>query len=218
MPLNIGGKVTNVVIDYDFIVNTEVGLIRFIRENFQDSRVFELNILNKSDREILSLLYSRKNYNPLSIISTEDNLKDIDGLYKSFFTNYKTEIIKKAVVDKNIKKFVSTAVKLGPETGTKVSIGVKDNIEREDIIKHFGNVSFIDVNNTKSLLLIDAFYARDYTFFTNNSLGNMKNKKIYISPMLFNILYFNENPFTDRNEIMVMGHDYSSEEENNGEN
>ena len=62
------GKKLSALIDYDFIVNTEFGLIRFIREFYQDEDVFDLNVLNKSDREILSLLYSRTHYNPLSII------------------------------------------------------------------------------------------------------------------------------------------------------
>ena len=86
---NLNGRVLNAVIDFDFIVNTELGLVRFIRDNFQDDRVFDLDVLNKSDREILSLLCSRDNPNPLSIISTQENMRDIDPLYNSFFINYK---------------------------------------------------------------------------------------------------------------------------------
>ena len=74
---NLNGKILAPLIDFDFIVNTELGLIRFIREQYQDDRAFKLDILNKSDREILSLLYSRLNYNPLSIISTDNNSKNI---------------------------------------------------------------------------------------------------------------------------------------------
>ena len=87
---NLNGRVLSALIDFDLVVNTELGLIRFIRENFQDDRAFNLETLNKSDREILSLLYSRKNENPLSIISTEDNLGDIDKLY-NFFSHRRCE-------------------------------------------------------------------------------------------------------------------------------
>ena len=77
---NLNGRVLNAVIDFDFIVNTELGLVRFIRDNFQDDRVFDLDVLNKSDREILSLLCSRKNPNALSIISRRENMWGIDPL------------------------------------------------------------------------------------------------------------------------------------------
>jgi len=78
---NLNGRTVNSVIDFDLIVNTDIGLIRFIRENYKDPRAFRLDILEKSDREILSLLSSRENINPLSVISTEENMHDIDGLY-----------------------------------------------------------------------------------------------------------------------------------------
>ena len=90
---NLNGRVLTAIIDFDLVVNTELGLIRFIRENFQDERAFNLKTLNRSDREILSLLFSRKNDNPLSIISTDENLVDIGNIYKSFIDNYKQEII-----------------------------------------------------------------------------------------------------------------------------
>ena len=71
------GKTLHTLLDFDFIVNTELGLIRLIREEYRDSRAFNMDIVDKSDREILSLLSSRKNSNPLSIISTDENFDDI---------------------------------------------------------------------------------------------------------------------------------------------
>ena len=63
---NLNGHVVNSVIDFNMIVNTDIGLIKFIQDSYQDNRVFKLEDINRSDREILSLLYSRKNSNPLS--------------------------------------------------------------------------------------------------------------------------------------------------------
>ena len=62
---NLNGRVVTSVIDFDLIVNTDIGLIKFIQGNFQDDKVFDLEKLNRSDRTILSLLYSRNNTNPL---------------------------------------------------------------------------------------------------------------------------------------------------------
>ena len=57
--INLSGRILSTLIDFNFLVDTDIGLIRFIREKFQDNRVFKLDELNKSDRSILSLLYSR---------------------------------------------------------------------------------------------------------------------------------------------------------------
>ena len=39
---NLNGRVVTSVIDFDLIVNTDIGLIKFIQGNFQDDKVFDL--------------------------------------------------------------------------------------------------------------------------------------------------------------------------------
>ena len=140
---DLNGRVLSALIDFDLIVNTELGLIRFIRENFQDERAFNLEILNKSDREILSLLFSRKNKNPLSIISTEENLGDIDKLYKSFFDSYEKEIIDHSNSDSTIYKFVELVASSGTNFGVISFFAVRNDIEKEALNSHFGNLNFV---------------------------------------------------------------------------
>lgn len=212
---NLNGRVLNPVIDFDFIVNTDIGLIRFIRENFQDKRAFKLDILNKSDREILSLLYYRKHYNPLSIISTEDNMKDIDSLYKSFFDNYKENILKRSLSEKSIIKFVSIMFSSGSNLGINCSIVVKDQIERDQITSHFGRSLFIDISDKTSLLIKDAYYVRDFKFFEEAKIDkDVIHKKIYISPRQY-VIDFIENSNTslaNSNVFILMGKDYKKGE------
>ena len=50
---NLNGRVVTSVIDFDLIVNTDIGLIKFIQDSYQDNRVFKLEDINRSDREIL---------------------------------------------------------------------------------------------------------------------------------------------------------------------
>lgn len=208
---NLNGRVLNPVIDFDFIVNTDLGLIRFIRENFQDDRAFNLSILNKSDREILSLLYSRKYQNPLSVISSDDNIDDIDPLYKSFFDNYKEDIIKRSTSEKSIIGFVSLMCSSGMNLGINCSICVRDEIESNQIISHFGRSMIIDISDKASLLTKDVYYVRDFKFFEEADINkNITHKKIYISPRQYVVDFIEESDteLARSNVFILMGKDY----------
>lgn len=216
---NLNGRVLNVLIDFDLIVNTELGLIRYIRENYQDERAFRLDVLNKSDREILSLLYSRNHPNPLSIISTEDNMKDIDALYQSFFDQYRQEIVNRSISDKNIYQFVSLVGTAGRGFGTNPYIAVRDDFEKKEIGNHFKNGRFLFVNKSDKteMKTKDVYYVRDYRFFTDNGISDhIIRKKIYMLPKKFSLDYFenNDTPLTSRNVLMTIGKDYREDDEN----
>ncbi len=214
--INLNGKVLSALIDFELIVDMDIGLIKFIRNNFQDDRAFKLDILNKSDRYILSLLYSRTNWNPLSIISTEENLSDIDELYKSFFDTYKKEILKESITYRSINEFISMIFEAGINFGVNPILYVKDELEENEIIRFFGINKFLDTINKKSLSSKDIYYVKDYLFFTNNGLDkSLVQKNIYISPRKYNIEYIHndKNRFTEYNEFILFGKDYSKQEE-----
>lgn len=215
---NLNGRVLSVLIDFDLVVNTELGLIRFIRDNFQDDRAFNLETLNKSDREILSLLYSRKNENPLSIISTEDNLGDIDKLYKSFFDSYEKEIIEHSNSDATIFKFIQLVVGSGANFGTMTYFAVRNDMQKDSLIAHFGPLKTVSKDDPSSVMGKDIYYIKDYRLFTDLNLQDkISRKKIYLSPRQYNIDYFENvvNSLTSRNVYAKFGKDYSKGDENN---
>ena len=66
--INLSGRILSTLIDFNFLVDTDIGLIRFIRENFQDNRAFKLDELYNSffenyKKDILyrSLTYTKIN-------------------------------------------------------------------------------------------------------------------------------------------------------------
>ena len=212
---NLNGKTLNAVIDFDFIVNSELGLIRFIKTKFQDQRAFKLDILNKSDRDILSLLYSRNNYNPLSIISTEENMNDIDGLYYSFFENYKREIIDLSTAESSIVEFVRLTIAARTNYGINLTIAVNDELEENEIKSHFnGFNSCIYKSDSATIKVRNPLYVKDYKFFLDNGINEISDKNIYTSPRKYNIDYFvnNDTILTRNNSFMLMGKDYSKGE------
>lgn len=209
---NLNGRVITALIDFDLVVNTELGLIRLVREKFQDERAFKLEVLNRSDKEILSLLFSRKNPNPLSIISTEENLSDIDKLYDSFFQSYKKDIIQRSNSDSHIFKFAKYVVSSSANLGVNAFFAVSDDQERQSLIDHFGSMTKTIMKEDKnSLLGRDVYYIRDYRFFTDHNLQDkISRKKIYMSPRQFNLDYFEDvtNSLTSRNVFILFGKNY----------
>ena len=217
--INLSGRVLAALIDFNLLVDTDIGLIRFIRNNFQDDRVFKLDILNKSDRYILSLLYSRENWNPLSIISTENNIKDIDKLYKSFFDTYKQDILKLSLTQKSLNKFVELIFINSSSFGINPCIYAKDELEANEIRRFFGIDSIINTNDKSILKNKDVYYVKDYRFFTINHIENsIVQKKIYMSPRKYNSIYIqnHSNRLINYNDIISIGKDYSQEEKKDG--
>lgn len=213
---NLNGKILTPLIDFDFIVDTDMGLIRFIRQRFQDPRAFKLDIVNKSDREILSLLYSREHINPLSIISTENNMSDIDCLYDSFMKEYKREIIAMSISQKPINNFVGGMLANGINIGVNGYICIKDDLEESEIRTHFNCNNFVRSDDKQSISVKDPFYVKDYSFFIKNGATNIFKKKIYTSPRQYNINYFEqvENEITKNNVPVLMGKDFRIKGEN----
>lgn len=211
--MSLNGRNLNALIDFDFLVNTEFGLIKFIQSNFMDDRVFKLDMLSRSDREILSLLYSRTNYNPLSIISTEDNMKDIDKLYESFMDTYKKDIISCSVSEKKIYEFVSVAVMTGSSSGTRVSIAVKDDYEINAIKRRLGKANISDLRDSIDIKNYDPLYVKDQYFLINNNCKDITHKNIYFSMRRYVKDYLNLMDTKPKlgvyNNYLFMGKDYS---------
>ncbi len=207
--MNIPGQIITVIVDYNFIVNTDLGLIRFIRNQFQDPRAFNLDTVNKKDAELLTLLYSRKDKNPLSIISTEENMKDIDKLYESFFKEYKKEICGLSTTQKSVMKFIRMGLTIKTNSGIKMTLGVNDEFEYNDIEKHFKTVSIV-YNNTEPLRNYGAYYIKDFSYIEQYNLSSVQNKKFYIPPLEYNFLYLSDHKsFAKNNAIVMTGTDYA---------
>lgn len=189
MNVNLNGRTMSALIDFNFIIDTDIGLIRFIRKNFNDERAFIPEIINKSDREILSLLYCRKNWNPLSIITTEENKDNIDKLYDSFFRDYKKEIIHLSVSKNSILEFTTTMLIAGSSSGFSTKIFINDKIEKEFVSRHINRPLFLSIEDKKTIMTMDPFYVKDYRFFLNNNI-EVSGKNIYLLGYDYNIDYY----------------------------
>lgn len=221
--LNLNRQSIFPVIDFNFALNTDLGLIRYIRSNYQDERAFRLDVLNRSDRELLSLLSSRINANPLSIVSTDNNMKNIDSLYESFVNNVYDEMISLSSYDISTRDFIQLIMKCGMNViGSTPIITVSNELEQSAISK-FCNCKASDIvyTDTQTLLSKDVFYVKDYMFFTKYNLcDKLIGKTIYIQPLQYSLNYFESELgkfLTLNNKIILFGTDHRKTKEKSNE-
>ena len=119
---------SNILIDFECCVDTDVGLIRLIKDKYQDGRVFNIDKLNDDIRNIILSLINRDNINPLSIISNKDiSEEDLYDYYVEFMTEEYGEILKRSVTTE-----LTTLISLlYSETSVNVTILCESEIEEE---------------------------------------------------------------------------------------
>lgn len=89
---------SEILVDFGCYVDTEVGLIRLIRDKYRDEKVFDIDKLDTSINQIILSLIDRQNINPLSVIANEDtNQEDLLDYYIQFYTEEYDEILKRSV-------------------------------------------------------------------------------------------------------------------------
>lgn len=101
----------NILVTFDMLIDTDIGLIDIIKNKYNDPTVFNNNILNLNDKYLKGLLRESNSSNPIDIILLEDNHKQAEVFYKELMEIEYKEIIKRSpittIVDV-IKRFIFT--------------------------------------------------------------------------------------------------------------
>ena len=197
------GKTIHAIIDFDFIINTDIGVIRFIRDKYSANKELNQEILNKRDRYLLSLLYTRENINPLSIIVKDGSPLNIDNLYKGLLNQWNESILKYSLVDESTLTFVRTLAELNAGSGVAYKVSVKSDIEERIISKLVEKVNVKRIS-AQDILEADTLYFRDYSFLERYNVDpiKVKHKTLYTTSRLYNINYFNEHEELLKNNVV----------------
>ena len=197
------GKTIHAIIDFDFIINTDIGVIRFIRDKYSTNKELNQEILNKRDRYLLSLLYTRENINPLSIIVKDGSPLNIDNLYKGLLNQWNESILKYSLVDESTLTFIRTLAELNAGSGVAYKVSVKSDIEERIISKLVEKVNVKRIS-AQDILEADTLYFRDYSFLERYNVDpiKVKHKTLYTTSRLYNINYFNEHEELLKNNVV----------------
>jgi len=197
------GKTIHAIIDFDFIINTDIGVIRFIRDKYSTNKELNQEILNKRDRYLLSLLYTRENINPLSIIVKDGSPLNIDNLYKGLLNQWNESILKYSLVDESTLTFIRTLAELNAGSGVAYKVSVKSDIEERIISKLVEKINVKRIS-AQDILEADTLYFRDYSFLERYNVDpiKVKHKTLYTTSRLYNINYFNEHEELLKNNVV----------------
>lgn len=214
------GKSLKVLIDFDFIVDTDIGLLKFIRDKYsKEDKLFKFDKdkINKSDREFLSLLYFRKNWNPLSIISDNTNSVELDNMYDTLFKEYEEDILRRSISNKRIYAFIYTAINT-KNNGIQPHVCSRTELEHSTLSKAFKHIKYIPYTDKNTIKSMDLFYVKDYRFFTENDLI-VNHKNIYCIDSKYNTDYFeNTSSVLTRTNQIVNISTLHKENKQNGRN
>jgi hypothetical protein len=85
---------SELLIDFNTLVDTEIGLFELIRREYLDPDVFNVELLNSDIKKLLSLLITREEVNPLYLIANDNiDRKDLDDYYKEFMETKYIDIL-----------------------------------------------------------------------------------------------------------------------------
>jgi len=82
------GKKVAILVDFDFITYTDMGLYTLVKEKYAIPSIFDLEVLNVDPKILLFASFERKSRNPLSIIMNDTANVDIDKLYQDMLDKY----------------------------------------------------------------------------------------------------------------------------------
>lgn len=163
---------SNILIDFECCVDTDIGLIRLIKDKYQDRRVFNIDKLTDDFKNIILSLINRDNINPLSVISNKDiSEEDLYDYYVEFMTEEYDEILKRSVTT----ELVTLINLLDSETSVNVTILCESEIEEELLKK--------DKSFNKCNILVhdrDEVYLNKYSTFIFKYITNNVNE--FIAP------------------------------------
>jgi hypothetical protein len=88
----------NALIPFNLIIDTEVGLIRLLRDKYNNNQLFYPGILDMPDKNLIYELHIRKNKNPISITITENCKNEmIESWYNELINLHYDEILERSI-------------------------------------------------------------------------------------------------------------------------
>lgn len=196
------GKTIRIMVPFDMLFSIDIGIIRFLAACCTDEEMFNLNQLKSmSDREILSLIQSRKDPNPLSIL---DIRGDINKIYQELIDDYEEEIIQWApITDFAHMIYIECGMR---GNGVDTYIRISNEFQRDKLMNKF----FIDIKPQMSDILVndcvdvnfelDGYYLNSYTDLYHHNIRDsfytkMEGKTIYLSDTSFNKDFLEKRDF-----------------------
>jgi hypothetical protein len=167
---------SELLIDFNCIVDTEIGMINLIKDKYLDDSVFNKDIIMGSLESIILLLIERKDPNPLYLFANDNiDRKDLDDYYREFMTQEYNSVLKYSITTglSNLIYLFKT------EPGIHVTFLCESNVEKQLLlsIEDFKecNIVLYD-DNTIDFSQYSTYY---FKYITDQVLNFMYDYKTY---------------------------------------
>lgn len=175
----------SVLIPFNTIIDIDIGLLRVIKEEFNNDKYLYTSLLTADTNGLRQLLYEREEPNPLNFLLKDEWLSSSDSLYSDFMDKSLDKIIKKSSPNA-IKSLVDTFFisKL-----VDIDILCSNNYEKDHISKiyHKQNLSIIVESDYSNIDIskYDTIFIKVYQDILK--FTNLLGKNIYLLDYKFNI-------------------------------
>lgn len=181
---------TTALIPFDMVLDVEVGLIRLIKYEYSNNKVFDQVILSNDNNIFFKdILSKRKSKNPLTVIATDEyknNLSLLDELYTQFMEREYKEILELSPPT-SLFDMINISM-VYRSSGISCSIWCKSILEHKEYTSRLGARcrSIIDEPLAKNieLAVFGNIYIHDYPDILN--FLNLKGKNIFVSNYRYN--------------------------------
>lgn len=183
----------SVLIPFDLIINTEYGLIQYIRLEYPNNDIWNHEAISLLDEESIIIdLLDRAEVNPLFVIANNYSIdkESLDNLYIEFMNKTYRQILEQA---NKTKLYNAIIAWLEMSQTISVTILCKNELEVEYINNFLPKLKkCITILSNKSLAELDlSNYNTLYVKNTKDLAGaKIAGKNIYIAAYLYNFEYF----------------------------
>lgn len=176
----------NVLIPFNMIIDTEMGLLKLIQFDYNNTEYFYPGIINGDDTFKKYVLLTRNERNPLCVAVKDEKMDCADDLYKQFMEKEYNSILQLSPptalrdVGSILRTSIDKVVKINIlcETDDEIELLINRLIPYDDIVK--GTPETISISQYNVLFVKDTKDLMKYK--------DVEGKEIYVADYEFNIL------------------------------
>ncbi len=178
----VPGKDNTLLVEFDFLVDLDLAMFKYIRNNFYESEYVNHKLLSlRNEKQVIHELLYREHINPLEILIPGE---DTTNIYYSLLNDKYIELLKYSSMYDTFGLMITF---LKEASSVSIDVLCKNELESK-FIKAFNNDLSTVVFKTKREINLTPYTALYIKYFVNiTGYNNVRGKHIYIPAARYNM-------------------------------
>lgn len=178
----VPGKDNTLLVEFDFLVDLDLAMFKYIRNNFYESEYVNHKLLSlRNEKQVIHELLYREHINPLEILIPGE---DTTNIYYSLLNDKYIELLKYSSMYDTFGLMITF---LKEASSVSIDVLCKNELESK-FIKAFNNDLSTVVFKTKREINLTPYTALYIKYFVNiTEYTNVRGKHIYIPAARYNM-------------------------------